>query len=82
MILGRLVHGVAAMNTSKLSYLCHQPILIRDRAQKQEMPGHPATATEITGTDRNALATARSHQMRVTWFSDHRVQLSPTVTME
>jgi hypothetical protein len=78
MIFGRLVNVLAAMNTSKLSCLCHQSILFRDRAQKQEMPGHRATATEITGTDRNALATARSQLRRVTWFSAHGVHLLPT----
>jgi hypothetical protein len=46
------------------------------------MPGHRATTTEITGTDRNALATARSHLRRVTWFSAHGVHLLQTVSME
>ncbi len=78
MIFGRLVNVLAAMNTSKLSCLCHQPILFRDRTQKQEMPGHRATATEITGTDRNTPATARSHLRRVTWFSARGVHLLQT----
>jgi hypothetical protein len=78
MIFGRLINVLAAMNTSKLSCLCHQPILFRDRAQKQEMPGHRAIATKITGTDRNVLATARSHLRRVTWFSALGVHLLPT----